>query len=261
MKAGGRVVKPVTALAALMFVLAACLPFPPVIRGPELTPGGFTPGASRSQDAMTRLQPTLAPRTPGRTPTDAPSDALPQVAPLHGALWQWKASSFSDGSALAPSRPARYTVEFLPDGNALVQADCNFGAGMYRAEGDALTIGAIGATKMACAADSLASAFLAQLANVAGFAVEGDELALTLKDGAGEMRLAASRPPATAIPSASPTAIAATATATAEPTATATALPTPTTTPTATQQPTVTPVPPTPGPMATPVFVELNGAS
>jgi heat shock protein HslJ len=189
---------------------------------------------------------------------EAPATA--EVYGLQAAVWQWTSSAFTDGAALAPDEPERYTVEFLPDGNALIQADCNFGTALYKEDGDSLTIGAVGATKMACPADSLDSAFLAQLTKVERFRMTGDELVLLLRDDVGEMLLASEEPLATptALATATPlpTATEPSPTATAPPTSTPspTTLPTLTSTPaaTATRAPTSTPVPTLPAPTATP---------
>lgn len=243
-RAGSRIAGAVLALAALSSILSACLPFPRVIRGPATPASVFLPGVTGSNGALSPLQPTATSGTPPAAATDHATDEPPAAsAPgLQGAVWQWTASTFNDGTVLTPNDPARYTLEFLPEGNALAQADCNFGTGLYKVAGAWLTIGAIGATKLACPADSLASAFLAQLTNVEGFALEGGELILRLKEDAGEMRLEAQAAAAT------PTVE---ATRAAEPSVTPTPLPaTPTLTPTPTPLP-----PPTIGPLPTGIEV------
>ena len=248
MNGGGRVAKLLVALTGVALAVSACLPFPPVVRGPQATRSVFMPGVAESGAAVSPLQPTLAPSAP--TVIERGSETTPSaksgVTGLQGPVWQWRASKFVDGAALAPEDPSRYTVEFLPDGNALVQADCNFGTGSYQEDGERLTIGAIGATKTACPADSLDSAFLAQLTKVERFAVAGEGLTLWLQNKAGEMRLGAQ--PGTVPPTLTPLP------ATAAPTHTVT--PPPTLIPTA--MPTEPPATPTAAP--TPAFTATSAA-
>jgi heat shock protein HslJ len=219
-------------LAAATLLLASCAPFPPVVRGPEATRSVFMPAVIEAREDVSPL-PQSSPAAAAQPSLTPAADSGAEGSGLEGAAWRWRASTFEDGTTLAPGDPSRYTVEFLPDGNALVQADCNFGAGLYQVEGDALSIGAIGATKMACPPDSLDSAFLAQLGHAERFAIEGDELILWLQEAAGEMRLVSERP---ALPTAAP------ATATALP---PTPAPTETPPPAPTRTPTETPEPPT----------------
>ncbi len=254
MRGDGRIARSLVAAIGLALALSACLPFPPVIRGPEPTRNVFIPGVAESGANVSPLKPSPAPS--GAATAIAPAATARGVSEaaastgLQGPVWQWRASTFVDGTALAPGDPARYTVEFLPDGNALVQADCNFGTGLYKEDGFRLSIGAIGATKVACPADSLGSAFLAQLTKVERFAVEAGELTLALEDEAGEMRLVAQ--PGTLPPTVAPT-----------PTASPTPLPPPTLTPTVkppetpTVAPSPTPLVPTPVLPSTPTSVEL----
>jgi heat shock protein HslJ len=183
---------------------------------------------------------------------------MPSQPTLVGPVWEWVSSTFKDGTVLAPGDPAAYTFQLLGDGNALVQADCNFGAGSYTVVDGSFAFSAIGTTKIACPADSLESAFLAQLRNSASYQLEGDELVIKLKDEAGTMRLRAASSPATAAATALPTRVA--------PTETPTPLPTMTPAPTATEAPvtaapTVPPASPTPVPTHTPVPVPLPTAT
>jgi heat shock protein HslJ len=280
MKGAGRIARLLIASTVVTLALSACLPFPPVIRGPESTRSVFAPAVIQPGADVSPLRPVALPSAAATSEAGAPAtrtDASAGTASgatdttaAQGPVWQWTGSNFTDGSTLTPDDPARYTIEFLPDGNALVQADCNFGTGLYKEEGERLTIGAIGATKVACPPDSLDSAFLAQLAKVARLSLNGDELTLILQDDAGEMRLRAQpgtmKPTATA-PARTPTA-AVPPTATAAPVATATAAPTPTRTQLpapATEPPPAPPTPTpadvfsaTPAPTATPAGVEVR---
>jgi heat shock protein HslJ len=108
---------------------------------------------------------------------------------LVGPVWEWVSSSLKGGTILAPGDPGRYTFQLLGEGNALIQADCNFGTGSYAETADTFAFTAIGTTKMACPPDSMDSAFLAQLRYIASYRFEGGDLSITLKDDAGTVRL------------------------------------------------------------------------
>ena len=135
---------------------------------------------------------------------------------------------------------------------------CNSYSGTYTIDEDAVRIGRLATTKVACAEDVMAqeTAFLAALQGVARIEQRLDSVNLT--DRSGSILVALVRPQiaaASASPSATPE-----PTTTPEPTPEPTASPTPEPTPTPTPEPTPTPTPeptatpspsPTPAPSAT----------
>jgi heat shock protein HslJ len=95
---------------------------------------------------------------------------------------------------VVPEGRERYTVEFRSSGTVNVRADCNRGSGTYTRNGDALGIGPIALTRMACPADSRDADFLKGLAAVSGHSMVGSDLVLTLKADGGSMRFTSYRP-------------------------------------------------------------------
>ncbi len=235
-------------LVLLALISAACAPIPVEL------PTGLPPVATAAPAVSTPPGSPLAPpptAIPSASATEAATavaSPTPTPAPLAlvGPTWEWVASRFKDGTTLTPGDPSRYTFQLLDDGNAMVQADCNFGTGSYQQSGANLAFGVIGTTKMACPPDSLDSAFLAQLRNVASYSFTVSELVLALKDEAGTMRLraAAVAPAQTTSPTQAPAPTLAPA-ATESPAATAAAAAD------STEQPAV--VPATPVLLGTPV--------
>lgn len=214
-----RRVGPLAAVIALMIGCAACVPsdfVQPTAARP--TQALFVPDVVAPDPALSPLQPVSplpAPPTPMATveapdqaPDQAPDEATveataqepaePETAPsevsgpsLMGPTWEWVSSIFTDGLALATDDPARYTVQFGADGNAIIQADCNFGSGLYEVTGDRVKFAAIGTTKMACPPDSLDSEFLGQLYNLERYELEAGDLVFFLLEEAGTMRFRA----------------------------------------------------------------------
>ncbi len=193
-------------IVVLVLISAACAPIP--MRPSSITPtvSVFMPGVGKVEPGVSPLQPTATLPTAAGAPTEAaatapaptatPAGPSPTPAPsLIGPTWEWVSSTFADGTVLASGDSTRYTFQLLGDGNAVVQADCNFGSGTFEAAGEAFSFKSIGTTKVACPPDSLSSAFVAQLLNTESARFEATELVLSLKEGAGTMRLQAAAEP------------------------------------------------------------------
>lgn len=119
---------------------------------------------------------TLPPVTPIMVP---PPIASADAGDLTGGAWRWEGAG----------GPAVYTVEFMPDGRVLVQADCNRGGGRYTQDAAGhLALTAVATTKMGCPAGSQDALFLRQLADVQAYRLNGNVLELQLRAG-GSMRL------------------------------------------------------------------------
>jgi hypothetical protein len=84
-----------------------------------------------------------------------------------------------------PDSPAKYTLEFKPDGTAQVVADCNRGAGSWTsASAGQLRFGPLALTRVQCPPGSLSERYLAQFEWVRSYVLEGGHLFLaTMADG------------------------------------------------------------------------------
>ena len=184
------------------------------------------------------------------------------AAKLTGKLWQLTAITEKTPpfqGVIPADQQSHHTIVFNTGGTFNATADCNAVSGTYETKGSQLTITMGPATLVACPDGSFGDLFAHALAHAASYAIPGDELTITLKDG-GTMSFvvgaagpspsaapASEKPSASAKATATPTAKP-TATPTAKPTATATAKPTtgPTTAPTTAPTKAPTPAPPPP---------------
>jgi len=104
---------------------------------------------------------------------------------LTGVLWEWQEFEGSDGEVVQPDDPSRYTIEFLPEGNLAIQADCNRATGTYTVDGPTIDLRVGAVTRMACPAGSLMERFLRALddGNSHVFRAGGLFLALPVDSG------------------------------------------------------------------------------
>lgn len=134
-------------------------------------------GACAATDAG---QPVL----PGTVSAPPPPMAARGDSLLTDTVWAWQGTQMKDGSRVAPDAPQRYTLTFLPGGRANMRADCNRGSAGYLLDGSRLSFGPVALTKMLCPPGSRDAEFLRGLGAVAAQAWSGNELTLTLGDGA-----------------------------------------------------------------------------
>ena len=129
--------------------------------------------------------PTPVPAEPAPAPTAAPAAA--GAPPIVGPTWQWV--GFQDATErYGVEEPERYTINFLADETYAIRADCNTGSGGYTLDGKQLTVGPAALTRKACAADSRADAFTANLNAAATYFTAGSNLYIITSDG-GAMKL------------------------------------------------------------------------
>jgi len=99
---------------------------------------------------------------------------------LTGKTWKWQAATTSvPASQSVVPDPENYTITFAADGKYAGKADCNQVAGEYTVSGSSLTIKPGVSTMAACADTSLDQLFLAGLASVTTYKVDGAKLTLT----------------------------------------------------------------------------------
>jgi heat shock protein HslJ len=116
------------------------------------------------------------------TPTADDPATIPPI------VWQLTELEVEGAELIEIAEPARYTVQFLPDGDLAIKADCNQVTGTYEVRGEAMTIELGAATLVLCPPDSHDGAFTSVLAgaNHHGF---DDEGMLLLSGNEGSLRL------------------------------------------------------------------------
>jgi len=104
---------------------------------------------------------------------------------LAGTSWQLLNITSMDDRVDVPDSPAKYTLEFRPDGTAQVVADCNRAAGTWTSESASrLQFGPLASTRALCPPESLSERYLAQFEWVRSYVLEGGHLFLaTMADG------------------------------------------------------------------------------
>ncbi len=120
--------------------------------------------------------------------TATPTASEPEIPPV---VWELQ-SMDAQGSTVEPDDPSAYTVQFLPDGDMQVRADCNRGHGSYELDGQSLVIGPVALTRMGCPAGSHDAVFADTLSRATEWAFADDQLVLTTADGAESLTFAPS---------------------------------------------------------------------
>jgi heat shock protein HslJ len=109
-------------------------------------------------------------------------------AELLGTVWQWQEYVDIAGIGnITVDDPGKYTLEFLPDGNYRIIADCNRSSGRYLADGSTLVLEPGPTTLAECEPGSLYDDYLARLGDVVTYVLDGGRLVLNLKADAGNM--------------------------------------------------------------------------
>jgi heat shock protein HslJ len=112
---------------------------------------------------------------------------LPEEMGLTGVTWQW-ISTTTPIEVITVVEPERYTIQFLEDGIASIQADCNMVGAMYETADSALSITLGPSTLVACPPDSQSTPFLAGIASAAIYFFEGENLFIDLVADSGTMQ-------------------------------------------------------------------------
>jgi len=200
----------------------------------------ITNGGGKVAATFAAAAPAAGP-APAVAATQAPTQTLKittvatATIPLEGTAWKLTALADSKGAAV-PTRAGTEITALLQGGRITGSAGCNNYSATYKATTTALTINAPAATtRKACPQPTMQqeTAYLAALAKVATYKIDGDKLELRNAAGAVLASFAAPKP-------------AAAATATALPAAAQPVTPTKVITPTVAATPTVAPTPTAP---------------
>jgi heat shock protein HslJ len=120
-------------------------------------------------------------------PATPPSTGFDVIPPV---LWELVELTDEDGKSTEVAEPARYMVQFRPEGELAVVADCNQVAGTYEAANGDLEIMLGVSTLVLCPPDSQAEPFQTLLEEASEFAFDRDGF-LILRGASGSLRLRA----------------------------------------------------------------------
>jgi len=107
---------------------------------------------------------------------------------LIGTEWKWQQSLYNNDTRAVPPNPENYTLKLLPDGKVSIRADCNLGGGIYKLEGEQISIQITHTTRAACPPESLEQNYIRDLNATACYRMERDFLYLHLKNDTGTMK-------------------------------------------------------------------------
>ena len=119
---------------------------------------------------------------------EQPAESDGATPELVGPVWRWTQSQMNDGMIWEPDVPANYTVQFNPDGQVAIQADCNQVSGSYAVAGSRLSITLGPSTLAACGPQSLGDQFLTQLGGAAIYFLQEGSLFIDLLTDGGTMQ-------------------------------------------------------------------------
>jgi heat shock protein HslJ len=130
---------------------------------------------------------------PPTQPTVPPAPSGPALS-LEGPTWKWVRTIYNNDTTVTAPDPSKYTLTFSQaDGRFRFVADCNNGSGVYKLDGQNLTMQVQGMTRAACPPPS--DDYIKQLGEVASYKIEGDVLYLMLKFDSGTMTFTAGEVP------------------------------------------------------------------
>ena len=107
---------------------------------------------------------------------------------LTEAVWQLQQIRYSNDELVEVDNPANYTIEFLPDGQLQIKADCNLARGTYTKEGSSLSIKIGPTTRAMCPPESISDRYLKELQAAVIFFFQDGNLYFDLKFDTGTMK-------------------------------------------------------------------------
>jgi heat shock protein HslJ len=106
---------------------------------------------------------------------------------LTGKTWQLTAMTkrvAANQGVVPEADQAKYTIEFMSDGNYRAKADCNQTSGTYTTTSDGgLTIEPGPTTLVACPAGSLSDQYIQGLTEASAYTILDGQLSIKIKDG------------------------------------------------------------------------------
>ncbi|MEM8505943.1 MAG: YbaY family lipoprotein [Cyanobacteria bacterium P01_D01_bin.1] len=152
------------------------LQFTSTTQTPVITNGNPTDGVELQVDPVNQSD---------NSPTD---QDMVSDSQLTGTLWQLEQIQYNNDEQIAPTE-GDYTIEFMPDGQLSIRADCNQVLGEFTTDGDRSLSVALGpATLAACGPESVDSEYLQALQSVSSYFFEEGDLYIDLQADTGTMR-------------------------------------------------------------------------
>ena len=112
-----------------------------------------------------------------------------KASDLVGYVWMWTQFVENNDTVIRPNMPVNYTLEFLPDGQVSILADCNQVNGTYTVQGSRIDIELGASTMAACPEDSLSDRFLGLLGDAVIYFREAEYLYLDIMMDVGTMQV------------------------------------------------------------------------
>jgi heat shock protein HslJ len=111
----------------------------------------------------------------------------PEDTGIPAIVWELIELPGHDGKPVEIAEPARYTIQFLPDGVLAIGADCNRVGGTHKVDGEKLQLELTRSTLALCPPDSQADPFQRLVENATSFSFDPDGH-LLLKGDEGTLR-------------------------------------------------------------------------
>ncbi|NJL49048.1 MAG: META domain-containing protein [Leptolyngbyaceae cyanobacterium SM2_5_2] len=103
-------------------------------------------------------------------------------------VWELQQIQFNDGKLLEANPPENYTIDFSPNGEVFVQADCNRAVGSFTLEDGIVSITMGPTTLAACPEGSIGTEFLQSLNNANLYFFQDGDLFVDLAFDSGTMQ-------------------------------------------------------------------------
>lgn len=179
---------------------------PATIDGAKLTIGALATTMKACDDAVTAVETaylanlgksaTFTATADGLTIFDADGKALLTYVPAaaNPLLGEWNVTGYNNAkeAVVSPVPDTKLTVTFAEDGSVSGSSGCNTFTGEYKLEGDALTVGPLASTMMACEQPAMdqETQFLTAIQTPTTVETSGTTVTLRDADGATQVVLA-----------------------------------------------------------------------
>lgn len=107
---------------------------------------------------------------------------------LTGGIWQLQQIRYNNDELIEIDNPANYTIEFLPDGQVQIKADCNNARGSYTQKNSSISIQIGPSTRAMCPPESQSDRYLQELQSAVIFFFQDGNLYFDLKFDTGTMK-------------------------------------------------------------------------